>query len=196
MDDDTTDGFTTPSLYGRPETPKARASAPPPSRRGFLVGGGVVVAVAAGGGVALGLASGSDKPAKLGPREPHVSQELAAAATSERALIATVDAAVAGAHGSTKRVLQAIRGDHAAHLAAIEAAISDDAYPATVSSSASTSAPASAPPPKNVRNADVRKGEARAARAAAARALRLTGRDAVLFASIAASEAAHAEVLT
>jgi hypothetical protein len=170
--------------------------AAPPSRRGFLIGGGVVVAVAAGGGVAVGLATGPDEPKALDTIVANLSVELTAAAKAERALIATVQAALTTAHGPNKRILRAILDDHTAHLSAIEATVTDDAYPATPPSSAAPSgATASPAPPTRARRADVLAAEGRASRAAAARALRLSGRDAVLFASIAASEATHAAVL-
>jgi hypothetical protein len=153
----------------------------------------VVVAAAAGGGVALGIATSSGHAAQNRIFTPHVPAELPAAVLAERALLATVDAALLHAHGQTKRLLRAIRADHAAHLAAIRAALTEETFPPPTSS-----ATASAPVPQphgRVRAAHVRTAERRASRAAAARALRLSGRDAALFASIAASEATHAELL-
>jgi hypothetical protein len=166
---------------------------PPPSRRGFLIGSGAVVVVGAGAGAVVGAALASDKFGVLTPRAKQASRELTAAAAAERALMATVDDAVTTAQARHKRVLQAIRADHAAHLAAIEAAIADEIHPAA---SVSASPSVSVAPPVPAGTSDLRSGESRAARAAAARALRMSGRDAVLLASIAASEAEHAVVLT
>lgn len=169
---------------------------PPPSRRGFLIGSGAVIVVAAGAGVVVGNALAPSKTSVLTPKVKQASRELTAAAGSERALLATVDTALTTANGHHKRVLHAVRADHAAHLAAIEAAIADEIGPVALPS-ASTSVVSTPPTPVTTAStADVRAGETRASRAAAARAMRLAGRDAVLLASIAASEAAHAEVLT
>jgi hypothetical protein len=167
------------------------------SRRGFLIGGGAVVALAAGGGVALGLAATSDRSEQpaVAP-EPHLSPELTAAADSERALLAQYDAALANARGHHARVLRAIRANHAAHLTALRAALADDAYPLPTPTRSSSRPTSPAPTtPASPDRAALRGSETRAARAAADRALRLGGRDAALLASIAASEAAHAELL-
>jgi hypothetical protein len=189
MDDETSDGFTTPSLHGSPAMPEQVPA--PPSRRRFLIGGGVLVAAAAGGGVALGMTASSRHTPQSLPLVAHVAKELTAAVAAERALVASVDAAMAHAHGPAKRVLRAIRNDHVEHLAALSAAVRDDAFPAPVPKSSSSSAPVTGP----IRQADIRAVERRASRAAAARAMQLSGRDAALLASIAASEATHAELL-
>lgn len=194
MDDETADGFTNPSLHGRPAPPEPSPPGPTaPSRRALLIGGGVALVAAGGGGVAVGVAGSSQHSPQKQPFVAHLAADLTAAVAAEHVLLATLDAAVAHAHGSAKRVLRAIRDDHAEHLAALTAAVRDDAFPAPVPKS-STSAPA--PPSGKLRAADIRKIEQRAARAAAARAMRLSGRDAALLASIAASEATHAELLT
>jgi hypothetical protein len=138
---------------------------------------------------------------------------------AEVALIADVDSALGTAHPRIRRSLRAIRADHVAHLTALRAAIVDDVYPlaapspfaagsASVSASnsaasgsasgpsspgASRSASSTAGAPVPV--SDIRAGELRASRGAAARAARMSGRDAALLASIAASEASHAELL-
>jgi hypothetical protein len=163
---------------------------PPPSRRGFLVAGGLAV-LAAGGGVWAAVSADDKSPT---PAPPTVPRDLRAAAATERELLAQVDAAAGHTHGADREVLRAVRADHVAHLAAIEASIADALYPALPSTSASSSAPA--PAPGVVRVADLRAAEGRAARAAADRAARLTGPAAVLLASIAAAEATHAEALT
>jgi hypothetical protein len=162
---------------------------PPPSRRGFLVAGGLA-ALAAGGGVWLAVSAGEGSST---PASPTASRDLRAAAAAEQALLAQVDAAARHAHGSDRDLLRAVRADHVAHLAAIEASIADALYPSVPSTSASASAPAA--PAGVVRIPDLRSAEVQAARAAAARAARLTGRSAVLLASIAAAEATHAELL-
>ena len=171
-----------------------------PTRRGLLVGAGVVAAAAAGG-VALGLATGGSDATPFVARP---SRELSAAAAAERALIAMVDSALVRARAQQRAHLHAIRADHVAHLAAIEAAIADEMYPATRpsgSGAASASRPASPtrsrrPSGPPVSLATARSRERAAATAAAARALRLSGRSAALLASIAAAEATHAELLS
>jgi hypothetical protein len=189
MDDETSDGFTSPSLHGSPAMPEPGPASP--SRRGFLIGGGVLVAAAAGGGVALGMTTSSRHTPQSLPLVAHVAKELTAAVAAERVLLSTVDAALARSHGPAKRMLRAIRDDHAAHLAALSAAVRDDAFPAPVPKSSAS------PPPVTgkIQPADIRKAERRASHAAAARAMQLSGRDAALLASIAASEATHAELL-
>ncbi|HEY7007800.1 MAG TPA: hypothetical protein VH395_02600 [Jatrophihabitantaceae bacterium] len=167
------------------------------SRRGVLIGGGIAVLAAAGGGIALGVATepaAGEHPSTAA----RIPAELAAAVAAETALIAHVDSALGTARPHVRRALREIRADHVAHLAALRAAIADDVYPLTTpSASASGSVSGSVPPPSPapVPTPDVRAGELRASRAAAARAARLSGRDAALLASIAASEACHAELL-
>lgn len=162
--------------------------APAATRRGFLVTGGLVVAAAAGGGVALGLATGGSASDALDGTPP---AELTAAVGAERELIASVDAALRSSSGRRRADLLLIRSDHVAHLGALRALIADTVYPATPSS-----APSPAPAPAGtVGRARLRAGERRASTAAAARAERLAGRPAALLASIAAAEAAHAELL-
>ena len=185
MNDQTADGHSTPAAPATPASPAgARAS-----RRGFLVTTGLMIG-AAGGGVALGL---SGRQSASGPRIARVPAELAEAADAERALIAAVDATLATARGRERTTLRLLRADHAAHLAAVLAATADTIYPAVTSSAPSSAAsrPTSALSPAGVRSA-----EQRAAGTAAARALRLSGPNAALLASIAASEAAHVELLT
>src|SRR5690242_9563617 len=168
----------------------------PPSRRGF-VAVGVLAVAAAGGGVWLATSADDGNG---GSAPPSVSRELPAAAAAERDLVATVDAALKHAHGAHRGALQTVRADHLAHLKAIEAAIADALYPnAPSSAAASASASASSstsPGAGKVRIADVRAAGQRAAGAGSDRAARLTGRAAVLLASIAACEATHAELLS
>lgn len=192
MDDDPSDGFSQTSLHGRPATPPVPGAAPARSRRGFLIAGGIAVVGATGGGIALGRAAGKSDSATL---VAHPPAELAAAAEAERALIALAEGAAAGVHGRRQSELGMVRANHAAHLAALEALIDDAVYPAVLPST-STSRSASSPPPAGVNRTAVRAAERRAAATAAARAARLSGRTAVLLASIAAAEAAHAELLS
>ncbi|HEY8301379.1 MAG TPA: hypothetical protein VIG48_05745 [Jatrophihabitans sp.] len=157
----------------------------PPSRRGFVIAGGLAV-VSAGAGA--WWARRDDGAAA--PQRPADTQELAAAADAERELIALIDALARHAHGERAATLSAIGKDHAAHHAAIRAAIADATYPRPLP--AQRAKPYTGPKPKV---ADLLAKERQAARDAAARAQRLSGRSAALLASIAASEAVHAEVL-
>ena len=182
------------------------------SRRGVLIGGGIAV-LAAGGGIALGVAT---EPAQgeHPSTAARVPAELAAAVAEEAVLIASVESALGTPHPRTRRALQEIRADHAEHLAALRAAIGDDLYPliapsasasAPVSGSSAASASGSPSAPRSGAGSAasaaplpayaVLAGELRDSRATAARAARLSGRDAALLASIAASEASHAELL-
>jgi hypothetical protein len=190
MADQTPDGYSAPSLHGTPSgrrSPRGgsgRRSGP--SRRTVLAGGGLVLAAAAAG-VAAGVAS--DRSGAAGSTGPVQPDELRAAAAAERTLIAAVDAALTESSGPRRHTLRSIRADHVAHLAALEAAAAQVAG----TSPPTASAPARSRPSGGP--AALRTGEQRAAGAAAARALRLSGRDAALLASIAACEAAHAEWL-
>jgi hypothetical protein len=165
---------------------------PPPSRRGFVVAGAVAVLAAAGG-----VAAGRDTGSQAATPPFAVAHALTDAAEAERALLEQVDAALARATGPRRAQLRQIRADHVAHLTAIKASIADALYPATPPAAASGStSPSSSPARARVSVAQVRAGEQQASRAAAARAAQLTGRPAVLLASIAAAEATHAELLT
>lgn len=153
-----------------------------PSRRGFLAGTGLAV-LGAAGGVTAGLLV-DRSPDEVQPPNPAV---LLAAVGAERALLRHFDTVSGG--GSLHRLLQQIRADHEAHLAALLAA-------ATLAAGASPSAvPTAALGPPMTRD-ELRAAESAAARAAAQRALTLTGPDAALLASIAACEATHAELLS
>jgi hypothetical protein len=150
------------------------------SRRGLLIGGAVVV-LAGGAGVAVGARRqpGPDEPVGRPPAD------LVSALNAEIALIATIDATTGGT-GPIRAVMRQIRAEHVAHRAALEAAVA--AYP---------QGPLGTPPAGTARAVDVaglRSAEELASSRAAARAVRLTGNQAVLLASIAASEASHAEL--
>ena len=157
----------------------------PPSRRGFVIAGGLALASAGAGVWWARRDDGADAPSR--PADTH---ELAAAADAERELIALVDALARRHRGALAATLAAVRRDHVAHYAAIHAAIADARYPRTVPRQ--PAADYSGPKPKL---ADLLAQERQASRQAASRAERLTGRSATLLASIAASEAVHAEVL-
>lgn len=167
-----------------PHTPLPQ---PPPSRRGFLLTG-VLTALAAGGGVWVALsADGSNSHAA----PPAALRDLRAAAAAEQALIDQVDAAARHVQGARGDALRLLRADHVAHLTAIRASIADLVYPAKPAGTTPAPRPATA----RVSVAEVRDRERAAAKAAADRAARLTGDAAALLASIAAAEAAHAELL-
>lgn len=173
-----------------------------PSRRGFLIVSGVLVVGAAGAGVAVGVAStkdsgGHDLAEKVVPTVP---QALDDAIDAEHGLLATVTAGINGATGHDKRLLAMIKADHTAHLRALDAAkrVLLGADPLPSPSPADSSPPPSDsdhPGASTLGRKAVRISERDAAKAAAARAAQLTGRNAALLASIAASEATHAEVL-
>jgi hypothetical protein len=150
------------------------------TRRAVLVGGLAAVA-GAGGGVALGMV----RPLHSGHSDKPPPQELLAALGAEQALLSRIDAA-ARRDPTLGRRLAGVRADHEAHLAAVEAALR--AYAPT---EPQQPAPVTTPPNR----AQLRDGEAAATTASAQRAAALSGRDAALLASIAASEATHAEVL-
>jgi hypothetical protein len=164
-----------------------------PSRRAFLLGGGAAVVAGAGAGVGVEFWRDRPRPAPKPPR-PAV---LVAALAGERGLIAALDAALPGA-GADRATLRAVRSDHVAHERALATAVAqagraDLATPAPAAASSAPASPAPSTPPPDA--AALRRAETAASRRAAARAGRLSGRDATLLASIAASEAGHAELL-
>jgi hypothetical protein len=147
-----------------------------PSRRDVLVAA-LVVAAAAGAGVS-GAFAGALRPMSGHPLPP---PELIAAATEEQALLAALDG-TAGA-GLEPAVVQSLRADHRAHLAAISAVLDQLGHTAPL--------PAATAPSGGLAAA-----ETAAARRGASRAAALAGAPAVLLATIAACEASHAAVLT
>ena len=162
-----------PAAADRPARSHPRGS----SRRDFLVAGAIGV-LAAGGGVAVGVATTRSSPR----RKPESQRVLVAAISAERALIARVDAT-----SHPDQALHRLRIDHAAHLRALQAAAGQAAQ-----------IPAASPAPTQARTttrAELRAAEQQASTRAAQRAVHLSGRDAVLLASIAACEATHAVLL-
>jgi hypothetical protein len=151
------------------------------SRRAVLLSGLATLA-AAGGGVTIAALQQVD-PDSSGPEPP---PDLVSALMAERSLIASLDASMAR-EPALAALARAARADHVAHVAALEAAVA--AYPRTAISSSST------PPAQALTQAALRAAEQQASVTAAARAAALSGRDAALLASIAASEASHAELL-
>jgi len=162
---------------------RATPSEPSPSatRRRFLAGTGLTL-LSAAGGVVAGLLGTRHTPHH--PVQPPAL--LLAAVAAERALIAELDASRIPLATRSQ-----LRADHVAHLRALQAAV------AQVSSS-----PSAVPPTAAVQSgvapsaAKLRQLEQLASAGAATRALGLTGRDAVLLASIAACEASHVELLS
>lgn len=157
----------------------ASASGSRISRRWFLAGG---LAVLAGGGAGVGADFWRHhRPAPL-PRPPAA---LLAAAAAERALIADLDATTGGPP-EVRRVIVAARADHAAHLQALQDLL-------TSYRAAATRPALPHGTPRTL--SQLRAAEQRAAVAAESRASGFAGTRAALFASIAASEASHAELL-
>ena len=153
------------------------------SRRGLLLGGMAVV-LAGGCGVAAGVLRPvhHDRPTGRPPAD------LVAALAAERSLIAAIDATTGG-DATVRAALHQIRADHIAHRTALQGAVA--AYP-----EAPAGAAASSPRPQALDVAGLRSAEQRASTRAATRATRLSGQQAALLASIAASEASHAELFT
>jgi hypothetical protein len=150
------------------------------TRRALL---GAGVAVLAGG---VGAAVAGIQPTRGRDGEPRDAPVLLEQALArEQTLVAGLEAALSGGLGPPI-ALQAARNDHLAHAAALRSAIAR--YAATSPSSA----PPSATTPTVVQ---LRDAEVAAARAAASESAALAGAHAALLASIAASEATHAELL-
>jgi hypothetical protein len=146
--------------------------------RRALLGTGVVAAAAGIGAAVAGL-----QPRRRPPAPPAAPRQLSEALAREQSLIANVDALDA------RPGLRQVRDDHAAHATALRQAIAH--YPAPAPPFASAS-----PPPAAGTTGQLRAAELAAARAAAAESAALTGAEAALLASISASEATHAELLT
>jgi hypothetical protein len=164
-----------------------RAPARGPSRRAFLVGGGIAVVVGSGAGVAAELL----QPEPVKKRPPAPPAVLVAALAQERALIASLDVALA-ASGAPLATLTQVRTDHVAHEQALVAALSQAAGPGAASPSPS---PTRTTRPPALTTAELQSAEKLASSRAAVRAAGMTGRNATLLASIAACEATHVELL-
>jgi hypothetical protein len=175
------DARTTQPMPSTQSEPARRSETP--SRRGVLVGGALGV-VAAGVGISVAVAT-KPEPARDDVTAP---SHLLAALAAEHALLASIDAIV---HPSAalRPMLRQLRADHAAHRAALHAAIARTGSLAELTPSSSRRP---APPSK----AELRAAEQHAAARSARLALLLHGSDAVLLASIAACEATHAELLS
>jgi len=158
-----------------------------PSRRAFLIAGGTAVIAGAGAGVGIEFTRHETRRRASTPPPPPPA-ELADALAAERDLIAVLDASIATEPQLGERLTR-IRADHAAHERALAAAVRQVSGPSAAPRASGAPAPAAVGP------AELAGAERGAAQAAAARAARLSGRDAVLLASIAACEASHAELL-
>ncbi|WP_375499933.1 ferritin-like domain-containing protein [uncultured Jatrophihabitans sp.] len=152
-------------------------------RRWFLAGGAAAV-VAGGAGVGIGFLQPESKP-PLKPA-PHA---LADALAAERELLAWAAAAIRR-DPSLQAAAAELTSNHAAHLRALQAALSpyDTARP-TPTPTPTFTATSSA-------RTQLRALERAAAASAATRAGLLTGPTATLLASISACESTHAELLT
>lgn len=166
------------------ETVGAMTSSSRPSRRGFLVGAGLAV-LGAGGGVVAGLLVDRSSDETEVPN-PAV---LLAAAKAERDLLDAVSD-VGPRNEPLRSLLDQIRADHEAHLAALLAEV------AVATGSGTLTGFRPLPFGVGLERDGLRRRESAAAATAAKRALSLTGRDAALLASISACEASHAELLS
>lgn len=155
-----------------------------PVTRRALLGSGLVIL-----GGAAGTAVGLTRP--LPVRTPPVPPAaLTDSVTREHRLIARLDSSIAA--GNRDPRLRVVRADHVAHLAALQAAVQDIVRP-----TASPTAPVpSLPPLPPASLTQLGSAETDAAKAAAAASTVLTGRVAVVLASIAACETTHAKLLT
>lgn len=159
----------------RPTHPMPHRS---PSRRTFLIAAGTAAAVGAGAGVASGFAW--TKPEPIPP--PPVPADLVAAIAAETVLIAAIDSI---SDPARVRLFTAIRADHVAHAAALQALVPAGSTPYEI--------------PKPAAGAgtigELLSRERSAAGQAARRAAAADGTLAVLLASISACEAGHVELL-
>lgn len=155
-----------------------------PSRRGFVTACATAVVLAAGGGVAAGIVV---RPSDSS-RAPVPPAALSDAVTAELELLTTVHAARSTVSGARRAVLDALYADHQAHLTALQGAFG--LAGGTPSPIATPSAPTG-----GVSWAEVRAAEHRAVAGAAHRALRLSGTNAALLASISACEAGHVTLM-
>lgn len=155
-------------------------SAPGVTRRGVLLSAAAVVAAGAAG-VGAGVLRAVPKEH---PQPPPA--ELVTALAEEQRLLAGIEATTGG-DAAVRAALRVIHADHAAHRDALQAAVRS--YGGT---SPSGPAPTATPLTRDA----LRAAEQAASGRAAAHAAALTGEQAALLASIAASEASHAELLT
>ena len=165
-----------PSVAALSEPP-----APPRHTRRWILAGGL--AILAGGGAGVGAAFLRHRPKHRPPAPPEL---LLAAAEAERRLIADL-VATTGGSAEVRVVIAQATANHRAHLAVLEGLLGHYAPPSTA---------ASRVPGTPLTKAQLRTAEQAASGTAAARALRLSGRESALFASIAACEASHAELFS
>jgi hypothetical protein len=157
-----------------------------PSRRTVLVSGMLAVLTGAASGIAAAFGWPRHAPVR-GPSTAPAA--LRSALLAEQRLLALTEVL----RTQEPTLVGQVHADHAAHARAIEAAIRQVTR-IQPRAGATPSAVPSGPPPA-VTRAQLRAGEQAASSAAAARARRLDGAAATLLASIAACEAAHAELL-
>jgi hypothetical protein len=150
-------------------------------RRWFLAGG---VALLAGAGAGVGADLRRKDPVVRPPLPPRPPAALVAAAHAERRLLADLRVTTGGP-ADVRAVVEQLKADHEAHLAALTALLARYRAP--------SSTPAAGGTPRTP--AQLRTAEQRAASTAAAHAEALHGPQAALLASIAACEATHAELL-
>ena len=177
-----------PAPVPAPPIPPPPFAAPVPTppaprrhtRRWFLAGG---LAILAGGGAGVGAAFLRRHPKHHPPAAP---ADLVGAAEAERRLIADL-VATTGGNADVRVVIDQATANHRAHLGVLEGLLGAYAPP---------SATPSRTPGRPRTKAQLRAAEHAASGTAAAHALRLTGRQSALFASIAACEASHAELFS
>jgi hypothetical protein len=153
----------------------------PMSRRTWLGAAAAVIAGATGGVIVAVL-----QPDPVGGRPEGAPAWLRSAVEREGALLALLES-TGRRNSALVPQLAPLRADHTAHLQALQAVAARYAAASAVAAPSATAAPGLGA---------VRAAEARAGEQAADAALLATGTDAALFASIAACEATHVEILS
>jgi hypothetical protein len=152
------------------------------TRRRTLLGAAIVLV---GGGVGAVVGAVRKRPTAARPRPAVPPAVLVDALAAERRLIAGLSASARDS--ALRPIAVQLIADHQAHAHALAATLSP--YPGAADQ---VTAPAS---PKHSR-AELRAAEQQASAAAAGRAAELSGSVSALLASVAACEAAHAELLS